>query len=106
MPDPNRTVKRNLLPGYYTVDALVNEFDELKTQNPKFDITAKANTPLGSMILYSKNNITFSNSLLQPLGIKRLSFITFVKRLSVPNTYFVHCDLIDKKGKTCSMESL
>ena len=97
VPDPNRTVKRNLLPGYYTVDALVNEFDELKTQNPKFDITAKANTPLGSMILYSKNNITFSNSLLQLLGIKRLSFITFVKRLSVPNTYFVHCDLIDKK---------
>ena len=95
--DPNRTVERNLLPGYYTVDSLVNEFDELQTQNPKFDITAKAHTPLGSMILYSKNNITFSNSLLQLLGIKRLSFITFVKRLNVPNTYFVHCDLIDKR---------
>ena len=95
--DPNGTKRRNLLPGYYTIDSLVNEFDELSTQNPKFAITAKAHTPLGSMIIYNESNITFSYSLLQLLGIKRLSFITFVKRLNVPNTYFVHCDLIDKR---------
>ena len=75
----------------------MNEFNDLSTQNPKFAITAKAHTPLGSIIIYSKSNITFSNSLLQLLGIQRLSFITFVKRLNVPNTYFVHCDLIDKR---------
>ena len=48
------------------------------------------------MIIYG-NNVTFSNSLLQLLGIQRLSFITFVKRLTAPSTYFVHCDLIDKR---------
>ena len=95
--DPNRTVRQNLLPGHYTVDSLVNEFNDLSTHNTKFAITAKAHTPLGSMIIYSKNNITLSNSLLQLLGIQRLSFITFVKRLNTPNTYFVHCDLIDKR---------
>ena len=95
--DPNRTATTKLLPGHYTIDSLVNEFNELSTHNPKFAITAKANTPVGSMIIYGKNNITFSNSLLQLLGIQRLSFITFVKRLNVPNTYFVHCDLIDKR---------
>ena len=95
--DPNRSARQNLLPGHYTVDSLVNEFNDLSTQNPKFAITAKAHTPLGSMIIYSKSNITFSNSLLQLLGIQRLSFITFVKRLNGPSTYFVHCDLIDKR---------
>ena len=95
--DPNRSARQNLLPGHYTVDSLVNEFNDLGTHNPKFSITATAHTPLGSIIIYSKNNITFSNSLLQLLGIQRLSFITFVKRLNVPNTYFVHCDLIDKR---------
>ena len=95
--DPNRSATVKLLPGHYTVDSLVTEFNALKEHNAKFDITAKANTPVGSMIIYAKNNITFSNSLLQLLGIQRLTFITFVKRLTSPSTYFMHCDLIDKR---------
>ena len=49
------------------------------------------------MTLKGQNNITFSNSLLQLLGIQRLLLFTFVKRLNSPTTYFVHCDLIDKR---------
>ena len=49
------------------------------------------------MIIYGQNNITFSNSLLKLLGLQRLFLVTFVKRLNSPTTYFVHCDLIDKR---------
>ena len=94
--DPNRTLEMKLLPGHYTIDSLINEFNGLNSNNPKFRITASAHTPVGSMII-NNGNTRFSNELLQLLGIQKLSFITFVKRLTSPSTYFVHCDLIDKR---------
>ena len=48
------------------------------------------------MIIYG-GNTRFSNNLLQLLGIQTLLPITFVKRLTSPSTYFVHCNLIDKR---------
>ena len=94
--DPNRSLEVKLLPGHYTIDSLVKEFNDLSSHNPKFKITATAHTPVGSMII-NNGNTRFSHGLLQLLGIQKLSFITFVKRLTSPTTYFVHCDLIDKK---------
>ena len=94
--DPNRTLEVKLLPGHYTIDSLVKEFNDLNANNPKFRITASAHTPVGSMII-NNSNTRFSNELLQLLGIQKLSFITFVKRLTAPSTYFVHCGLIDKR---------
>ena len=94
--DPNRTLEAKLLPGYYTVDSLVKEFHTLSADNKKFTITAKANTPVGSMIIYG-GNTRFSHGLLQLLCIQSLSAITFVNQLTSPSAYFVHCDLIDKK---------
>ena len=49
---PNDTLEARLLPGYYTVDSLVDEFNTLSAKNSKFTITAKAHTPVGSMIIY------------------------------------------------------
>ena len=95
--DPNRTpLEAKLLPGHYTVDSLVKEFNDLSANNQKFIITAKAHTTVGSMII-NGGNTRFSHGLLQLLGIQSLSSITFVKRLTSPSTYFVHCDLIDKR---------
>ena len=85
-----------LLPAHYTVDSLVKEFNTLSAKNPKFVITAKAHTSIGSMII-NGGNTRFSHGLLQLLGIKNLSPITVVKQLTAPSTYFVHCDLIDKR---------
>ena len=48
------------------------------------------------MTIFNQNNVKFSNNLLELLGIKNTLFITYVKRLNLPTTYFVHCDLIDK----------
>ena len=97
VPAPNRTARANLLPGHYTIDALVDKFNNLKKNNPKFALSAIANTPLGSMIIYTQNNITFSDILLQLHGIQRVLLVTFVKRLNSPTTYFVHCDLVEKE---------
>ena len=93
---PNQTLEAKLLPRHYTVDSLVKEFNGLSKNNPKFIITAEAHTSLGSMIIRG-GNTRFSHGLLQLLGITKVSFNTFVKRLQAPSTYFVHCDLIDKK---------
>ena len=94
---PNRTARANLLPGHYTINALVNEFNNLNKNNPKFALSAIANTPVSSITIFTQSNVTFSNSLLKLLGIKRVFLFTFVKRLNSPTTYFVHCDLIDKR---------
>ena len=85
-----------LLPGHYTVDSLVKEFNDLSAKNPKFVITATAHTPIGAMIIHG-GNTRFSHGLLQLLGIQSLTPITVVKQLTAPSTYFVHCDLIDKR---------
>ena len=104
--DPNgTTAKANLPPGHYTIDVLVNEFNKLNKTNLKFVLNAVANTPVSSMTIFTQNNVTFSNSLLELLGIKKTVLIIFVKRLNSPTTYFIHCDLIDK-DKTYSVESL
>ena len=49
------------------------------------------------MTIFNQNNVTFSNNLLKLLGIESTLFIAFIKRLTSPSTYFVHCDLIDKR---------
>ena len=41
--------------------------------------------------------MTFSNNLLKLLSYKSTLFIAFVKRLTSPSTYLIHCDLIDKR---------
>ena len=93
---PNTTLDAKLLPGHYTVDDIVNAFNDLSKNNPKFVISAKVYTAVGAMIVYG-GNTRFSNNLLQLLGIRKLLPITFIKRLTSPSTYFMHCDLIDKR---------
>ena len=96
--DSNGSVtKGNMPPGHYTIDSLVNEFNTLHKTNPKFLLSAVANTPVSPITLFNQNNVTFSNNLLKLLGLKSTLFIAFVKRLTSPSTYFVHCDLIDKR---------
>ena len=91
------TTKVNLLPGHYTIDSLVNEFNEVQKIKPNLKLTAIANTPVGSMTIFNQNNAKFSNNLLELLGIKNTLFITYVKRLTSLSTYFVHCDMVDRR---------
>ena len=59
---PNTTLDTKILPGHYTVDDLVNGFNDLSKNNPKFVLTAKVYTAVGSMIIYG-GNTRFSNNL-------------------------------------------
>ena len=94
--NPNKTLEVKFLPGHYTIDSLVNAFNDLSKENPKFVINVKKWTAVGSMLIHG-GNTRFSHGLLQLLGIPKVSSFTFVKQLTSPSTYFVHCDLIDKK---------
>ena len=49
------------------------------------------------MTIFNQNNAKFSNNLLELLGIKNTLFITYVKRLTSLSTYFVHCDMVDRR---------
>ena len=68
--DPNGTDSANFLPGHYTIDTLVNEFNELKTNNPKFALSAIANTPASAMTIFAQNNVMLSNNLLLLILLK------------------------------------
>ena len=64
------TTKVNLLPGHYTIDSLVNEFNKVQKIKPNLKLTAIANTPVGSMTIFNPNNVKFSNNLLDLLALK------------------------------------
>ena len=62
------------------------------------NITARANMPVGSMVINNPNNLRFSVNLVELLGVNpALTPITIIKQLNSPTTYFIHCDLLDKR---------
>jgi len=68
--------------------------------NRKYELETEINTPVGQLVIknFGGKNVELDRDLADLLGIKRkLLLTTFVKKLSSPTTYFVHCDLIDKK---------
>ena len=74
-----KTTTRSFLPGHYTLD--------------------KINTPLGGMVIYNYDmaHVKLGHNLSELLGIgTNLMFMTFIKRLNSPTTYFIHCDLVNK----------
>ena len=63
-------------------------------------LEAEINQPVGQLVIknFGAKPIELDNDLANFLGIRRkLQIITFVKRLTSPTTYFIHCDLIDKE---------
>ena len=86
-----------LAAGNYTIDSLAEEFNNMKKIKSSIDLIAKTNMPLRSMVINNPNNLRFSISLAELLGVNpALTQITAIKRLTSPTTYFIHCDLVDK----------
>ena len=70
----------------------------LKAFNIK--IPTQINQPTGEMIIYntSIHKIMLDTDLAELFGIDReLQRINYVKRLNSTTTYFIHCDLVEKK---------
>ena len=88
-----------LLPGYYTPETLAPIIENMfKAFNIK--IPTQINQPTGKMIIYNTtiHRIMLDTDLAELFGIDReLQRINYVKQLHSPATYFVHCDLIDKR---------
>ena len=95
----NKTTTRQVIPGHYTLGHIAAEIQStFVPQN--VDIQTELNTPQGEMTIYNTGmaNVRLDQNLAELLGIRpSLMFITFVKRLTSPSTYFMHCDLIDKR---------
>ena len=97
--------RQNLLNGKPST-VLAKEFAYIKQNKPRMDITARAHKAIGLMIIHNLKNIRFSANLAELFGINpALKPITIIKQLNSPITYFVHCNLIDKR-QTCSMGNL
>ena len=99
-PDRNTKVRR-LLPGHYTLKRLANELQEAFT-NEDVEIVTDTYTPLGQMIIsklsFSKE-VKLDHDLTELFGLSspKLLYTTFIKRLTSPTSYYIHCDLVDKE---------
>jgi len=88
-----------ILPGHYDLESLVKEIDSPAAKN-KYDLETEKNTPLGQLVIKNtgREPILIDRDLARLLGSGRdLGYLTYVKGLTYPTTYFVYCDLIDKE---------
>ena len=63
-------------------------------------IPTQINQPRGAKVIYNKtgNKILLDEYLADFLGYnKELNHVSFIKWLNSPTTYFIYCDLIDKR---------
>jgi len=76
---------------------LAKEIDGLFAKY-SYKLETEINQPAGQLVIknFGLKPIELDRDLAGLLGIgRKLNFITFVKRLTTPTTYFIHCDLID-----------
>ena len=93
---------KNINQGHYTLEQLSKEITgSFATQ--KVDLKTELNTPVSLMTIYNNEppqgtDIEMSPNLANLFGLNEatLRSVVNVKRLS-PSTYFVHCDLLDKR---------
>ena len=88
-----------LLPGHYSLERMAKEIEGLFGKY-NFKLETAINQPAGQLVIrnFGLKPIQLDCDLADLLGIGRKSkTITFVKRLTAPTTYFIHCDLIDKE---------
>ena len=86
--------------GFCTLENLSYTLEN--TYKDAFGITipTQINQPTGAMVIYNTTGkkILLDEDLADFLSYDReLKFISFIKLLNSPTTYFVHCDLINKR---------
>ena len=88
------------LPAFYTLETLSYTIENTFKEAFGITIPAQINQPTGAMVIYNTtgNKILLDNHLADFLSYdKEPKFISFIKRLNSPSTYFVHCDLVDRE---------
>ena len=97
--DKNKSVTKTLTSGHYTLEQLAKIIKEEFTDK-SLDLKAELNTMRGGLTISNpyKSSIQLTDNLSKLLDLGAgFNGIMDVKQLTSPSTYFVHCDLIDKK---------
>ena len=87
-------------PGFYTLENLPYTLENTYKHTFGITIPTQINQPTSAMVIYNTtgNKILLDEDLADFLSYDReLKFISFIKLLNSPATYFVHCDLINKR---------
>ena len=87
-------------PGFYTTETLAYGIENCFKEKYGFTLPTKIHQPTGVMIIIKATGkkVLLDEDLAALLGTnKELTALTFIKQLKQPTTYFVHCDLVDKK---------
>jgi len=85
-------------PGHYDLESFGKAINKIFADR-NVTLQTEINKPFGQLVIYNTTgkNIELDNDLANLLGIKRkLDLITYVKQITAPTAYFIHCDLIDK----------
>ena len=84
----------------YTLETLSSIIKNVFKEKYGITIPTQINQPRAAMIIHNTTGkkILLDEDLADFLGYdKELSPSSFIKRLNSPTTYFIHCDLIDKR---------
>ena len=97
----NKSLTKSFIPGHYTIKQLAKAIQGAFPPDTVV-LTTELNTIQGGMTISNphREEIKVSSNLAKLMGIDpdiNGGGIIDVKRLTSPSTYFVHCDLIDKK---------
>ena len=87
-----------LPPGHYSLESMKKQIGGLFDKYHYRQLETEKNQPLGQLAIktFGAKPIELDRDLAGLLGIgRKLDLITFVKRLTAPTTYFIHCNLID-----------
>ena len=88
-------------PGFYTLETLSYTVENVYKKVFGITIPTQINQPTAAMVIYNNtgSKILLDEDLANFLGYDREinSPVSFITRLNSPTTYFVHCDLIDKR---------
>ena len=88
-------------PGFYTLETLSYTLENVYKKVFGITIPTQINQPTDAMVIYNETGtkILLDEDLANFLGYDRElnNPVSFITRLNSPTTYFVHCDLIDKK---------
>ena len=94
-------ITKTIKQGHYTLEQLSKEITgAFKIQN--VDLKAELNTPIGLMSISTSEpqatDVTMSSNMVRLFGLNnpQINRMVHVKQLN-PDTYFVHCDLMNKK---------
>ena len=85
--------------GFYTLETLAFIFENVFKERYGITIHTQIHQPTGAMLVSNRTGkkVLLDEDLADLLGCKEIALLNYIKQLKAPTTYFVHCDLIDKK---------